>query len=239
MDVVISLAHLASTLAENVPAAADGPSKVLNLPGPIEAMACATGALSGALHASRKQLDVMGVLAVAVCTAVGGGAIRDVLLNSGIPTFLVSPQLLLYALFAATIGTIFAKAVVHFEPVMAVVDTLLIGVWVVIGVQKSLLLGLAPVAVIFVGVVSCIGGGVLRDILCRDRPEAFAPGTLYGAAAFAGAVTYVVIFELGGTVWLCVTATLVVSSALRIAALKFGWATPAPIPLRRASAKRP
>jgi uncharacterized membrane protein YeiH len=145
---------------------------------------------------------------------------------------------LLYSLFAALIGTIFAKAVIQFEPVMAVVDTLVIGVWVVIGVQKSLLLGLAPVAVIFVGVVSCIGGGVLRDILCRDRPEAFAPGTLYAAAAFSGAVTYVVTAELGAPVWLSVTATLIIASALRVAALKFGWATPAPIPLRRANVKR-
>ena len=97
MALVIELAAL-------LPAALATPSKVINLPGPIEAIACTTGALSGALHASRKHLDLMGVMVVAICTGVGGGAIRDILLDSGLPTFLVSPSLLLYALLAAAIG---------------------------------------------------------------------------------------------------------------------------------------
>ncbi|MSV73631.1 MAG: hypothetical protein F2881_09975, partial [Actinobacteria bacterium] len=132
MNVVIELVGL-------VPAALATPSTVISLPGPIEAIACTTGALSGALHASRKRLDLTGVMVVAICTGVGGGAIRDVLLDSGLPSFLVSPTLLLYALLAAAIGTVFGTLVHQFQPMMEVIDALLIGVWVVIGVQKSLL----------------------------------------------------------------------------------------------------
>ena len=220
MALVIELAAL-------LPAALATPSKVINLPGPIEAIACTTGALSGALHASRKHLDLMGVMVVAICTGVGGGAIRDVLLDSGLPTFLVSPSLLLYALLAAAIGTVFATLVQHFQPMMVVIDALLIGVWVVIGVQKSLLDGLSPVTALFVGVVACVGGGVLRDVLCRDQPEVFRPGTLYAVAAVAGASAYLALASANAPEWVCVSGTVVVAAGLRGASSWLGWRTTA------------
>jgi len=218
VNVVIELVGL-------VPAALATPSTVISLPGPIEAIACTTGALSGALHASRKRLDLTGVMVVAICTGVGGGAIRDVLLDSGLPSFLVSPTLLLYALLAAAIGTVFGTLVHQFQPMMEVIDALLIGVWVVIGVQKSLLDGLTPVTALFVGVVACIGGGVLRDVLCRDRPEVFRPGTFYAVAALAAATAYLVLASASAPEWACVVATIVVAAGLRGASTWLGWRT--------------
>ena len=179
-----SSAPLFTHLSVTVPAATTLPTKVLTLTGPIEAVACTTGALSGALHASRRNLDVLGVIAVALCTGVGGGAI------------------------------------------LAVIDTFLIGVWVVIGVQKSLLVGLAPTAALFVGVVACIGGGLLRDILCRERPEVLSPSTFDAAAAVAGASAYLILAQVGAPVWASTTATILVAAALRGASAYYGWETP-------------
>ena len=221
-----SSAPLFTHLSVTVPAATTLPTKVLTLTGPIEAVACTTGALSGALHASRRNLDVLGVIAVALCTGVGGGAIRDVMLNTGIPVFLVTSTLLLYALFAAALGALFASLVHRFTPILAVIDTFLIGVWVVIGVQKSLLVGLAPTAALFVGVVACIGGGLLRDILCRERPEVLSPSTFYAAAAVAGASAYLILAQVGAPVWASTTATILVAAALRGASAYYGWETP-------------
>lgn len=225
-----SVVDLLSLAVAHAPTDVTTPAKVLNLPGPVEAVATVTGALSGALHASRKGLDIMGLLAVAICTGVGGGAIRDVILNSGIPVFLASPTLLMFALIAALAGALAAGVFTQFTPMMRVIDTLLIGVWVVIGLQRSLLLGLGWLAAMFVGVVACIGGGLLRDILCRDTPEVLRPGTFYAAAALVGATGYLVLAAAGAPTWASITAAMVLSSGLRVASAYFGWETAAATP---------
>jgi len=202
------------------------PSKVLSLPSTLEVVAVTTGAISGALHATHKKLDPMGVMVVAICTGVGGGAVRDVLLNAGIPVFLVSVWLLPNAILAAAVTTLFARPLQRFTPVMYAVDSLLIGVWVVIGLQKALVDGLNPYAAAFVGVVACVGGGLLRDVLCKDKPEVLRPGTFYAAAAAAGAGAYIALAALGAPSWASVTATIIVACGLRAASAYYGWETP-------------
>lgn len=221
----MSLDLLHSLIAADV----QPPNTVLSLPSTLEVVAVTTGALSGALHATHKKLDPMGVMVVAICTGVGGGAVRDVLLNAGIPVFLVSSSLLLNAILAAAVATLFARPIERLSPVMYVmyaVDSLLIGVWVVIGLQKALVDGLNPFAAAFVGVVACVGGGLLRDVLCKDKPEVLRPGTFYAAAAAAGAGAYLGLAALGAPEWASVTATIVVACALRAASAYFGWETP-------------
>ena len=201
------------------------PSRVITLPTYIDVAAVTAGALSGALHASQRRLDLMGVMVVALCTGVGGGAIRDVLLNSGVPVFLESPTLLPITALAAVIGTFFASLVRQVNSLIWAVDSLVIGVWVVIGVQKSLLLNLSFVAAAFVGVVACVGGSLLRDVLCQDKPAIFRPGTFYAAAAGAGAAAYLALAAVGAPVWSSVTAAIVVSTSLRAASVHWGWET--------------
>ncbi|MEI6375184.1 MAG: TRIC cation channel family protein [Actinomycetes bacterium] len=215
------------------------PNNLFNLPSFLEIVAVTTGALTGALHATHRKLDPMGVMVVAICTGVGGGAIRDVLLNSGIPTFLVSPTLLANAILAAAVATLFARPMRHFTPVMSIVDTLVIGVWVVIGVQKALLVGLNPTAAMFVGVVACSGGSLLRDLLCKTKPEVLQPGTFFAAAALAGAGAYIACALLGAPTWVSITATMVIATGLRAASAIFGWETPVAPVLSEAAAVAP
>lgn len=212
------------------------PSQVLTLPAYLEIVAVTTGALSGALHANRRDFDFVGVIMIALCTGIGGGAIRDVVLSDGVPVFLTSSTMLLNALLAAVAGFLFAAAVRSFMPVMLIIDALLIGVWVVIGIQRTLLIGLSPWTAGFIGVVACVGGGVLRDILCRDKPEVLMPGRLYAAAAIAAAGAYLGLAAVGAPVAACVAAAIIVAAVLRWASEHFGWSTrPAQEPVSDAS----
>jgi len=186
----------------------------------------AFGALSGALHATRKGLDPVGVFTLALICAIGGGAIRDVLLQQGTPIFLRSPSYLAIATLASVVGLLFARAVRAALPVIGVVDTLLIGVWVVIGAERALLVDLSYETAAFLGVITATGGGLLRDLLCHDVPSAVRPGEWYVAAAIPAAVAFVLLVMAGVGIDIAQVTTIVGAAALRAGSQRFGWRTP-------------
>lgn len=199
---------------------------VLALPYAIEMTAVAFGALSGSLHATRKGLDPVGVFTIAILCAVGGGVIRDVLLQGGVPVFLVSPAYLATAALASVVGVLFARIVKAALPVMNVVDTLLIGVWVVLGAEKALLVDLTFSAAAFLGVLTATGGGLVRDLLCHEVPAAVRPGEWYAAAAIAAALAFVVLVAAGAPLVVAQVVTVIGAAALRGGSVRFGWRTP-------------
>ena len=199
---------------------------VVALPYAVEMGAVAFGALSGALHATRKGLDPVGVFTLALICAIGGGAIRDVLLQQGTPIFLRSPSYLAIATLASVVGLLFARAVRAALPVIGVVDTLLIGVWVVIGAERALLVDLSYETAAFLGVITATGGGLLRDLLCHDVPSAVRPGEWYVAAAIPAAVAFVLLVMAGVGIDIAQVTTIVGAAALRAGSQRFGWRTP-------------
>ena len=199
---------------------------VVALPYAVEMGAVTFGALSGALHATRKGFDPVGVFTLALICAIGGGAIRDVLLQQGTPIFLRSPSYLAIATLASVVGLLFARAVRAALPVIGVVDTLLIGVWVVIGAERALLVDLSYVSAAFLGVITATGGGLLRDLLCHDVPSAVRPGEWYVAAAIPAAVVFVLLVMAGVGIDVAQLTTIVGAASLRVASLRLGWRTP-------------
>jgi uncharacterized membrane protein YeiH len=199
---------------------------VVTLPYAVEMAAVSFGALSGALHATRKGLDPVGVFTLALICAIGGGAIRDVLLQAGTPLFLVSPSYLASAALASVVGLFLARLVSAALPVINVVDTLLIGVWVVIGAERALLVDLSYVSAAFLGVITATGGGLLRDLLCHEVPSAVRPGEWYVAAAIPAAVVFVLLVQAGVALEIAQLVTIVGAAALRAASVRFGWRTP-------------
>jgi len=199
---------------------------VVALPYAVEMGAVAFGALSGALHATRKGFDPVGVFTLALICAIGGGAIRDVLLQQGTPIFLRSPSYLAIATLASVVGLLFARAVRAALPVIGVVDTLLIGVWVVIGAERALLVDLSYETAAFLGVITATGGGLLRDLLCHDVPSAVRPGEWYVAAAIPAAVAFVLLVMAGVGIDIAQVTTIVGAAALRAGSQRFGWRTP-------------
>lgn len=199
---------------------------VVTLPYAVEMAAVTFGALSGALHATRKGLDPVGVFTLALISAIGGGAIRDVLLQAGTPVFLVSPSYLASAALASVVGVLFARAVRAALPVIGVVDTLLIGVWVVIGAERALLVDLSYSSAAFLGVITATGGGLLRDLLCHEVPAAVRPGEWYVAAAIPAAVVFVLLVQAGVGLDVAQAVTIVTAAALRAGSVRLGWRTP-------------
>jgi uncharacterized membrane protein YeiH len=156
------------------------PVQTIALPSSLDALAIGVGAISGALHARRRNMDVMGILVVAFCAALGGGVIRDILLASGPPVFLTSSVFLIYALVGATFGWLFSRYASRATILMEVIDGLFIGVWVLVGATKALSNGLGFGSAILVAVITATGGGVLRDLFSGEPVGLLRPGHLAG-----------------------------------------------------------
>ncbi len=199
---------------------------LFELPFAIEMTAVSVGALSGALHATRKGLDPVGVFTIAITTSVGGGIIRDVLIQGRVPLFLTIPTYLLIAAFAALVGVAFARLVRAAVPVMSVVDTLLIGVWVVLGAERALYADLPLAGAALLGVLTAAGGGILRDLLCKDVPAIIQPGEWYAAAAIIASLVFVTLVYAGVALEVAELATIAAAAGLRILSLWRGWRTP-------------
>jgi len=149
-------------------------------------------ALTGALAAIKRNYDIVGVLALALVSGLGGGLIRDGIFLQGGPTPLLTTPSYLYVIAAATVAGLFAQGhVQRFSWVIAWVDALGLGAYAVFGVQKAIHAGLPPPAAVLVGVITAVGGGLLRDVLTREEPLVFKPGQFYVLTALAGAVTFI------------------------------------------------
>lgn len=198
---------------------------VLAVPSLVETIAVTGGGMSGALHATKRHMDLMGIAIVAICTGVGGGAIRDVVIGQSVPVFLIQSYVAMAGI-GALAGYFFARLVAQLEPAIYVVDSLLIGVWVVIGAQKAIMLGMSTSAAVFLGTTTAIGGGLLRDVLCRETPTALMPGQWVAGAAIVAALIYVSLDGWTSMRVLAETTAILAATTLRLLSARYGWITP-------------
>jgi uncharacterized membrane protein YeiH len=184
-------------------------------------------ALSGALAAIKKNYDIVGVVALALVTGLGGGLIRDGLFLAQGPTpLLTNPHYLEAVVLGAVGGVFFGSRIHQFARLIAVVDAVGLGAYAAFGLQKALLAGLAPPAAILVGVVNAVGGGVLRDLLCREEPLVFKPGQFYLLIALGGAVVFLFCTAmLGWSANRAAIATVSLTFVLRTLTILFNWRT--------------
>jgi uncharacterized membrane protein YeiH len=183
----------------------------------VELLAVATCAVSGVLEAGRKEIDLFGVVVVALIAALGGGTLRDLLL--GAPVFWIDDQTYLVAAAAAGVAAFFAVRHLRLPRNLFVIpDAAGLALFAVLGTAKALALGAPwPVASVM-GVITGAFGGVLRDVLCNEVPLVFS-GELYATAAWAGALLYVLLthFDLIPA-WSALVAVAFIF-ALRLAAV--------------------
>lgn len=206
---------------------------MLTLPLHLELGAVVVGALSGGLHGVRRGTDAIGVFSLAFSTGVGGGILRDVLLGHGPPVALKNTPYLLTVAVAALLAWLFASWLLHWGRALETVDAVLLGLWVVLGLEKALVLGLPVPSAVFLGVITSVGGGVMRDLLSGERPVLFVPGTLYATPAFLAALLYVgLVRGLALHPRWGETAAITFAAALRLVALHRGWTLPDPPDLR-------
>lgn len=149
-------------------------------------------AITGALSAGRKKMDFFGVMLIANITALGGGTVRDALLNTYPLTWVAHPEYLLYTSVCAFLTIFIAHSLVKILKVFLILDALGLSAFVVIGTQKVLSHGMPPSIAVIGGMLTGICGGMLRDILCNDIPLVLRK-ELYAVIALAGALLFIIL----------------------------------------------
>ena len=153
-------------------------------------------AISGALVASRKQMDIVGFVLLGTVTGIGGGTLRDVLLGAN-PVFWINEPAYLVACVAVS-GIVFFTAHIPQSRYQFLLwfDALGLGIFAVIGAEKALLIGTGPTVAIAMGVITATFGGILRDLLGAESPVVLSR-EIYVTAALAGAASFVAGFAVG------------------------------------------
>ena len=184
-------------------------------------------ALTGVIEAIRRQYDIIGLCVLALATGVGGALIRDgIFLQNGIPAVLLDDRYLMGVAAAAVLGLTFGTRAVISERLIALVDALALGAYAVVGVEKTLALGLGFVPAVLVGVVNACGGGVLRDLFIGEKPMVFKPGQFYAFAALIGCILYVPLRRHTDFPPLAVAlVAIAVTFGLRVLAITLNWST--------------
>ncbi|WP_245895920.1 trimeric intracellular cation channel family protein [Deinococcus irradiatisoli] len=146
--------------------------------------------MSGALTAVRRRFDIFGVVVLGGVTAVGGGSIRDTLTGNTPPLFLQDETYLWVAILGAVLAFAFGERLARFERTLSFFDTIGLALFAASGALLGVRLGLGPLGVTFVGMLSGVGGGIIRDLLAAQVPEVmYRNDQLYATAAALGAVT--------------------------------------------------
>jgi uncharacterized membrane protein YeiH len=190
-------------------------------------------ATSGALLAIQKGFDVVGILILAVLTAVGGGLLRDLIIGDTPPAAFSQTAYLVIPVVAAVV-TFFAHPVVQrLSFTVLVFDAAGLGLFSVTGTLKALDFGLGPLQAVLLGITTAVGGGVLRDITARETPALVQVGTdLYAIPAAAGATLVVAADRIGLPVLPVAISAAVFVFAFRLVAMIRHWRAPT-APARR------
>jgi uncharacterized membrane protein YeiH len=191
-------------------------------------LAVGVGAVQGAMFASRfreSRLDILGVAIMGIVTGLGGGIVRDLLLNQ-VPAALRSDWYLLTAVGAALLGMLLLAIFTRLNRLIIGLDALTIGLFGAIGTTKALAVGIPPVPAVFVGMLSAVGGSVLRDVMLNIPIALMHVGSLYAVAALAGCAALGVLFVTGVPIEVGAIVCVIVTTLLRILAVRFGWSLP-------------
>jgi uncharacterized membrane protein YeiH len=185
----------------------------------------AAGAASGAVVGIRKGFDLFGITVMAVVAGVGGGVLRDVLLDIDPPTSLQHWPNITITVIAAMFTTLFARFVIKANQLVQVLDAVGMGFFATSGAAIAVDAGASWSASAILGMLTAITGGILRDVLSREVPLVLGPDDLYAIPAMLGAITYVVI-DYFGPQWIGVLVGSVLATTLRLAAMYFHWRLP-------------
>ncbi len=175
-------------------------------------------AFSGGLAAAKRDMDFLGVCVVALLPAVGGGTLRDVLLN--VPVFWLEDTASLGLALAGGVAAFFLAHLHRLPRAMLWADALGLSVFATLGAAKTSELGFAYPIVIAMGTITATAGGLTRDVVCNEQPLLLSED-VYATAAIAGAGAFCLSHWLSASPALCLLAGLGVAFALRAAAIVY------------------
>lgn len=191
-------------------------------------LAVGIGSIQGALFAAQfrdRRLDLLGVAIIGIATGFGSGILRDVLLSE-VPAALTSNWYVVVAVVAALLGMLLERLFARLGPLVNVLDALTIGLFCAIGTTKALAAGLPVVAAISLGVLSAVGGSILRDLLLNRPIALMHVGSLYAVAALVGAISLVSLLAAGVEVFIAAAICVALTFTVRVLAVLFNWSLP-------------
>jgi uncharacterized membrane protein YeiH len=193
----------------------------------LDLIGVAVFAISGALAAGRRRLDLIGVVVLAAVTAIGGGTIRDLLLDRHPIFWLNDPSYLLVIVGSAIATLLYTRWARVPWPTLDVADALGLALFSVAGAEIAERAGLPGAACVLLGAVTGSAGGVIRDVLTAQIPMVMQRGSLYATAALAGTTLYVILARLGVPQRPAGITGMVLIAALRLAAIRWELMLPA------------
>ena len=187
----------------------------------LDLLTVGIGALQGALFAIfYKRFDLVGVIAVAILTGLGGGIVRDLLLAVGRPAAM-EDKYILTAIAAVVTALIIGRWFKSAVNTVVFLDSVAMSLFAIAGTYKASVNLTSDLVAVLLGIITAVGGGVLRDVVCRMTPQIFSGGPLYATASAIGATVFVFLtntsINLNAAV--AISATLIV--AIQMASVRF------------------
>lgn len=182
-------------------------------------------AVSGWLLASKKKLDFFGASVIAFVTAIGGGTLRDLLIGSQPVGWLQDLNYLIAIALGILAGMFFKRVFEKLRKTMFLFDSIGIGLFTILGIQKTLAFGLSPVVALMMGTISAVFGGVLRDTLVNEIPLIFRK-EIYATVCLAGGLLYLLLSEINvmPEVQMVITVSFII--IVRILVVMKNWSFP-------------
>lgn len=167
-----------------------------NIASIIDILGTIAFAISGVITATKKRMDLFGILIIATVTSVGGGTLRDLLIGKSPVSWLLDSTFVYIIVLTTIVGIIFRKQLRYVRRSLFLFDTIGIALYTVTGVEIALLINLDPVICVALGTITACFGGVIRDILCNEIPVIFRK-EIYASACIAGGALYVILHHYG------------------------------------------
>ena len=208
------------------------------IPLPVDLTAAAVGALQGAMFAAGfKRIDLLGVAMIGIFTGMGGGFLRDILLGIS-PAAFSNNLYIIVGTLASLAGMLLARGLARVDPIITVFDAISIGIFGALGTTKALAYGLPVVPALFIGTIAAVGGGFLRDLMLNIPIALMHVGSLYAVASLAGVGVLVVLLAFKVPVMFAGVVCIIVTTVLRLLAVRFGWSLPEQRALDRIQLRR-
>ena len=191
-------------------------------------------AISGVMAAARAGMDWLGAVVLAIAVAIGGGTVRDVLLGRLPVAWLETVWPVLLAIGTAAVMLvvlrIWPRAHLEAASPILVADAAGLSAFVIVGTQIGLAATLTPVLAVMLGVLTGVGGGVIRDLLTATKPAVLV-GQIYAVAGLMGGAWFVLLEGLGVDTQVSVWTSVALILAMRLAAIRYGWHLPKALPV--------
>ena len=191
----------------------------------LDLLGTASFAVSGALFAINKKMDPFGVFIIAFVTAVGGGTLRDILIDRNPVTWMTNLSYVYTIVIAVIFAILLRKKIGYLSKSLFLFDTIGLGIFTIIGTEIGIQHHLHPIISIALGMITASFGGVIRDILCNEIPVIFRK-EIYATACIVGGITYFILIEfpIKSNLVFVIAGTVVI--VIRLLAVKFKIALP-------------